>query len=148
MTVRCLVSFAAKDQRWFERLSGHLRALERAGAVELWSPAQVPAGRDWAAEVDRRLGEADIVLLLVSASFLASDRTYEIMSRAVARAGTGAARVVPVIVTACAWGGSPIGRLMALPSGGRPIAAWSDREAALSDVASGLVRVVGELRAA
>jgi hypothetical protein len=145
--VRCLVSFAARDQRRFERLSGHLRALERAGAVELWAPAEVPAGHDWAIEIERRLAGADIVLLLVSASFLASDRTYELMSRALGRASTGAARVVPVIVTACAWRSSPIGRLRVLPSDGRPLAAWADPEAALSDVASGVARVVAEVRA-
>jgi hypothetical protein len=145
--VRCLASFAARDSDRFARLSRHLRGLTRTGSVEVWSPADLRAGDDHAAEIDRRLAQADLVLLLVTASFLASDWTYALMMKALDRAITRAARVVPVIATACAWRATPLGGLVALPTNGKPITAWSDREAALCDVSSGLARVVTELGA-
>lgn len=147
MKVQCLVGFAPRDRTLFERLARHLRALERTGTVELWSPAQALPGSDRAATIEQRLATAHIVLLLVSAAFLASDPTYTLMLEAIDRTIDGSARVVPVIARPCDWRSSPIGRLIALPSNGKPIAAWSDREAALSDVSSGLARIVAELQA-
>jgi hypothetical protein len=56
-------------------------------------------GIDWAQAIDQRLEQASLILLLVSADFLASDYCYEVeMQRALALHEAGRARVIPIAV--------------------------------------------------
>ena len=81
------------------------------------------------------LEAADVILLLVSADFLASDYRYELeMTRATARHDEGAATVIPVILRPCDWHDTPFGKLLAAPKDGKPITQWPDRDEACLDV--------------
>ncbi len=89
------------------------------------------------------------MLLLVSASFLASNYCYEIeMKRAIARHEAGEARVIPVILRACDWKNAPFAKLQALPTDARAITSWPNRDEAFAEVAHGIReagrRFVGE----
>ena len=60
----------------------------------------------WEGSIDDHLNSADVIVLLVSADFLASDYCYDIeMRRAMKRHEAGEARVIPVILRPCvlAW---------------------------------------------
>lgn len=58
----------------------------------------IGAGDEWRAQIERNLDSANVILLLVSADFIASDygRSEEV-SRALARHAAGEARAIPVI---------------------------------------------------
>ena len=104
-------------------------------------------------QIDDELERADIVFLLVSADFLASDYCYEIeMDRAMARHEAGEARVIPVIVRDVSWRSAPFGKMQALPKDGKAVTTWGpDRYArapAWRNVAEGIERVAKELRQA
>jgi hypothetical protein len=94
--------------------------------------------------IDTHVQTAQIILLLVSADFLASDYCYDReMQQAMARHTAGDARVIPVILRPTDWHSAPFGRLQALPTDGRPITRWSDQDEAFLDVAIG-IRAVAE----
>ena len=60
-----------------------------------------PSGR---VEIDQHLNSAGVILLLISADFLASDFCYDIeMKRALERHHRGEARVIPVILREVDW---------------------------------------------
>jgi internalin A len=67
---------------------------------EIYSTKQfIPPGTDWARTIDTHLETASVILLLVSADFLASDYCHGVeMKRALERREIGEARVVPVLV--------------------------------------------------
>lgn len=69
-------SYSHKDETLRENLETHLAILRRQGLITGWSNRQINAGRDWENEVDSHLETADIILLLISAGFLASDYCY------------------------------------------------------------------------
>jgi hypothetical protein len=85
---------------------------------------------------------AAIILLLISADFIASDYCW---GKELAFALEGQATVIPVILRACDWDAAPFGELKGLPKDMKPITAWQDRDAAWTDVARG-VRAVAESR--
>ena len=59
---------------------------------------------EWRVEIDKRLNSAHIILLLVSADFLASDYCWGVeLKRAMERHDAGQARVVPVILRPADW---------------------------------------------
>jgi internalin A len=77
-------------------------------------------GTDWTRELDRNLNTASIILLLVSADFLASDYLYSIeMTRAMERHRAHDARVIPIILRHAEWENTPFGGLQPLPQDAR-----------------------------
>jgi TIR domain len=145
--LRLFYSYSHKDEAMREVLDTHLALLKREGVIADWHDRKIIAGQEWKGRIDRNLDEADIILLLVSANFLASDYCYEIeMQRALARHQAGEACVIPVIIRAVDWSSAPFAGLQALPKDARPVARWPDRDAAWTDVARGLRRTAEELR--
>ena len=87
-----------------------------------------------------------MILLLVSADFLASDYCYDIeMKRALARHKAGEARVIPIIVRDCPWESALFAELQALPPNGKSVDLWENRDSAWKAVADGIERVAAEL---
>lgn len=71
--IEVFFSYAHKDEALRDELAKHLRLLERQGIITSWHDRQIPAGTEWAGAIDARLQTAHIILLLVSADFLASN---------------------------------------------------------------------------
>jgi serine/threonine protein kinase len=144
--VRVFVSYAHRDEPLFAELSLHLSALKREGLLSQWHDRGIVPGSDWRGEISRHLDEADVILLLVSADFLASDYCHDVeLERALARADAGAARVVPIIVRPCDWCNTRVGGLQALPRDGLAITSAADRDQAWHDVALSIRALIREL---
>ena len=140
---RIFISYNHKDDALRAELDKHLALLRREGAIELWSDHRILPGSEFDKDIAEALEAAQIILLLVSADFLASDYCIGIeMRRAMERHDAGDAVVVPVILRACDWHHSPFKHLNALPSGGREIAKWSSPDDAFLDVVQGLRKLL------
>jgi formylglycine-generating enzyme required for sulfatase activity len=99
-------------------------------------------------EIRLNLEKADIVLLLITRHFLASDYCYEKeMQRAVQRHYEGNTRVIPIILETCGWKYSDFKHLQVLPQDGKPISRWADRADAFFNIEEGIRRVVDALNA-
>ncbi len=135
-------SYSHADEELRNELEVHLAMLKREGLVESWHDRRIVAGDDVDAKISSALEGADLILLLVSAHFLASDYCYDIeMQRALQKHREGIARVIPVILHPCDWHSSPFGSLRATPKDGKPISMYANRDEALAEVA-------GDIRAA
>lgn len=144
--VKLFISYSHKDERHREALESHLKVLGRAGLLDVWHDRRIDASEDWKGEIDRALDEADVVVLLVSADFLASDYCYDVeLNRALERQAKGECRVVPVIIRDANWHLAPISGLQALPKDGKPITTWPNKDKAWRSVAEGLERVIRTL---
>ena len=75
--VRLFYSYSHKDESFRDELQTHLKLLQRQGFLETWHDRKIGAGDDWKQSIDDNLKRADIILLLVSADFIASDYCYE-----------------------------------------------------------------------
>ena len=140
-------SYSHKDETLRNELETHLKLLQRQGLLETWYDRKIEAGEEWKQKIDDNLERADIVLLLVSADFIASDYCYEKeMQRALDRHEKGEARVIPVIVRDVNWRIAPFARLQALPKDGRAVTLWENKDSAWRDVSEGIERVVEEMR--
>ena len=128
-------SYSHKDEALRDRLEVHLATLKRQGAISTWHDRRITAGDVLGQRIDENLESADIVLLLVSPAFLASDYCHEVeMQRALARHEEGTARVIPVILRPCDWQHSPFAHLLAAPTDGKPITKWANEDEAFLDV--------------
>lgn len=147
MPVRLFISYSHKDERFRNELETHLKLLQRQGRIEVWHDRKIEAGDEWKRKIDENLERAEMILLLISADFMASDYCYAIeMTRALERHENGEARVIPVIVRDCNWHSAPFGKLQALPKEGKAVKKWPDKDSAWRNVAEGIQIVVEEIR--
>lgn len=140
---RLFYSYSHKDEAYREQLEEHLALLRRNGVIEEWHDRRIEAGTEWEGEIDDNLERADVILLLISSSFIASNYCFEKeMTRAMQRHDAGEARVIPVILRACDWHDAPFGKLQALPKDGKPVNSWPDSDEAFTNIAQGIRQVV------
>ena len=64
-------SYSHKDEDLRLELRKQLAPLRRIGMIAEWHDRKIEAGKEWEKEIDHHLSSADIILLLVSASFIA-----------------------------------------------------------------------------
>lgn len=128
-------------------MAKHLKLLERQGLVRSWHDRQIGAGDLWKDAIDQNLREADIILLLISADFLASDYCFDVeMKTALERHAAGEAVVVPVILRPVDWQATPFGALQAVPKNGQPITTFANVDLAFEQVAISIRAAIQKLR--
>ncbi len=106
MPINVFFCYAREDEALLNKLKTHLRPLQRQGLLDLWHDREIQAGANWEQEINRRLNDADLVLLLVSPDFMESDYCYgREMQKALERHATGECVVIPIIVRPVYWYG-------------------------------------------
>jgi hypothetical protein len=129
-------SYSHVDEGLRDQLEKQLAMLKRQGVIETWHDRRIGAGQNIDQAIDDHINTDEIILLLVSADFIASDYCYDVeMKRAMERHEAGKAVVIPVILRACDWHHAPFGKLNATPRDGKPITQWPDIDEAFLQVA-------------
>jgi len=141
--VKLFYSYSHEDERLRDKLDNHLALLQRQGVITEWHDRQIEAGSDWAGEINAHLDSADIILMLVSDDFIASDYCYSVeMMRALERHERGEARVIPIILRPVDWESSLLGELQALPRNAKPVVKWGNRDDAFKNIAQEIRKVI------
>jgi hypothetical protein len=145
--ITLFVCCAPEDEALRKELEKHLTLLERQGYITSWAGAHVGAGEEGRAEVDRRMSEARVILLLVSADFLASDHLYDVELQRALACGAKGARVLGVLLRPSDWQHGALRSLEMLPQRegvATPVTEWSSRDAAFKAVAERLRETLRE----
>src|SRR5579884_3412173 len=110
---------STRDKRLYDELITHLSLLRRQQAIDEWYDSAMSNGSPITGFIETRLNAADLIILLVSPDFFASDRCYEIeMQRALERSEVGATRLIPVLLRPSEWQNTPLARYRPLPADG------------------------------
>jgi len=134
--VNLFFSYSHKDEELRNELETHLALLKRQGVISSWYDRRITAGSDFDKTISSELDSSQIILLLVSAHFLASDYCYEKeMARAIEKHENGSAVVIPVILHPCDWHSAPFGHLRATPTDGKPVSMFANQHEAFAIVA-------------
>ncbi|WP_251358153.1 TIR domain-containing protein [Kangiella sp. TOML190] len=146
MSKRVFVSYSHKDEQLKEDFFEHLAPLKRNGQIDVWHDRDINAGNDWKEKIDENLENADIIILLISSSFLASDYCYSIeMKRAIERKQDGKAEIILVILRPCHWQILEFSRYQGLPKDGVPIINWDNPDEGWLDVVNGISTTIEDM---
>ena len=109
-------SYSKEDIDYLDEFRTHLRPLERSGQIRLWDDRDIRPGKDWDDSIRDTLRSAEIIFLLLSADFLATDYIDETeITIALERHRQGEALVIPIQVRPCLWQDTALGELQAIP---------------------------------
>jgi hypothetical protein len=144
--IRIFFSYSHKDEEIRDELEIHLTMLKRQGLIEAWHDRRITAGDEFAGVIDGNLDTSNIVLLLVSPYFLASDYCYDVeLQRAMEKHAEGTARVVPVILDPCDWHNASFGHLLAVPQDGKPVSKYPNKHDAFLEVVTVIREIAQEV---
>lgn len=145
-SIKVFMSYSHEDEKYKEKLDKHLAVLKRNKKIKTWNDRKLVPGKDIDKEIGKSLVEADIIILLLSADFFASEYCYcTEMTKALELYEEGQNMIVPVVVRSCDWLGSPLAKLVALPKDGKAINKWEDEDEAYMDVVAGIKKVIEEI---
>jgi len=145
--IELFYSYSHKDEALKDQLAQSSEQSEAPGGViREWHDRKIGSGTEWVKEIDEHLNSAEVILLLISSDFIASEYCHEIeMKRAMERHESGEARVIPVILRSVDWSGLIFSKLQAAPKDGAPVTKWADRDEAFMNVAQAIRAAVAEL---
>ncbi len=145
--VEVFYSYSVKDEKLAKRLETHLRVLEQAHYLKVWSARQVVAGKERHGEISEHFERAKIILMLLSSDFFVEYCYEKEVKRALEKHDTGEARVIPILLRPCQLPkGLPISRLAMLPTGGQAVTLWRSQDLAFSDIVKAIQSAVEEIR--
>src|ERR1019366_10298101 len=110
--IELFYSYAQADEELRQELEKHLSYLVQQHQITSWHPQKIIPGQSRTQEIDAHLDTAQIILLLVSSDFLASDYCYgQEMHRALERHQTQQACVIPILLRSADWQRTPFADL-------------------------------------
>lgn len=146
--VKIFIAYSRKDSSILEELRTHLKILERTQNLELWFDGLIEAGSEWEKSILDNLHNADIVILLISQNFIASDYCYDTeMMEAIRLHEEGKIKVIPIIGKECLWEDTPFSILQALPQEGKPIisSTWETPNRPYLQIVNGIKEAVSDI---
>lgn len=146
-TIKAFISYSHKDEKYCLLLREHLAPMIQEGIIDEWYDRKIMAGEDWDSAIKEQLLASEIILLLVTSSFLSSGYINSIeMELAIKQYKKGAARVIPIILKPVCWKTTLLSPLQALPVDARPVTTWKNRDQAFVNIVQGIRMVVCDLQ--
>lgn len=138
-SIKVFISYSHKDEEHKDALDEQLSMLKRNKLIDAWHDRKISPGDNWADEISEHLEQSDLILFLLSPSFLASDYCHNIeMNRAIEMHSEGKTQLIPILVRPCDWSSTQLSRLQALPKDAVPITKWGNQDDAWLNVINGI----------
>lgn len=137
--VKVFCSYSHEDENLKNAFETHLSPLEKSGLITQWNDRKIPAGSSWTQEISDNLSNADIIILLISPSFVASEYCYsQEMLKAVDLHESKQAVTIPVFIRPCLFESLPFSKIQGLPKDAKPITTWQVQDEGWIDVIKGV----------
>ncbi|WP_160146194.1 CHAT domain-containing protein [Dictyobacter aurantiacus] len=147
--ISIFISYAPEDDKFRQELEKQFSVLRRNKTITITTVKSTLRGEVSEDKLVEYLNAADIVLLLISPDFLASDSLYNNeLTPAIHRRQQGLTWVIPVLVRETAeWQNDELfGKLAELPANHKPVSAWRDQDSALVSIVQGVRDVIKAIK--
>ena len=139
MAVNVFISYSHKDEIFKDSLVEHMAGLKRSGQINEWHDRKIIAGQDWSKEISEHLESSNLILFLISSSFMNSDYCMNIEAKtALQMHKDRRAQLIPIVVRSVEWSDSELSKLQGLPKDAAAISSWPDQDEAWVNVIKGM----------
>lgn len=136
------IGYTEEDQIWADKFYSHLFSMSKNGYVTIWYEKLMLAGSNRMEVIRQYLSASDILLLIVSSDFLASNNCDELIELSIKRHEIGGT-VVPIVVRKCHWELTKLGRFTVLPQNQKAISSeWNSSDEAIYQVVEELQMLI------
>src|SRR3972149_7626222 len=77
-SIKIFYSYSHKDEKWREILEKHLSVLKHENIIDDWHDRKIMPGTEWEKQIKTSLDDAQVILLLISPDFLASNYCWNV----------------------------------------------------------------------
>lgn len=145
--LKLFISYSHLDnletEPYIEQFKNHIFPLKEQGLIEEWYDREILPGKDFQPKIDSNLEDADIICLFVSANFLSSGSCIGEIKKAFEFRTKKNIPVISIILSPCGWlDDDNISKPIVLPTDGKPVSVFDNRDAAWMDVYDGLKRTI------
>ncbi len=144
MPVKIFISYSHKEPSYKDKLVESLRELETNGSIRIWTDRDIIPGQEWNKVIVDALHQADLIIFLISESFISSRYIKEIeLKDAVERCNRGEVMLIPIVLKNREDLKSlPLKIYQDLPTGNIPVDEWKPVEGAYSNIKDGIRRSI------
>ena len=145
--IKIYTIYADEDKIHKQRLDTQLASYKRSGMMDLWDKDRIYATTELTQQkINNYIDTAQIILLLVSPNFSASEECATEMDRAMLRRKDHKTIVIPIYIRPTDWPAAPFEGLLSLPRDKRPVTSWPKADEAWYSVAVDIRRACDGLR--
>lgn len=142
-TLQTILLASPQDKKSLDLMMTQLRPYALSGTLALWNAWMMLPGARWEKVMAEQIGNAHLVLALISANFLSDDRQIEYFRAALARQEQGLCITVSVLISPCLWEYALINTpTVILPRNKEEIGTWTNRSAAYKQVGKELQEII------
>jgi hypothetical protein len=136
------------DNPYVEEFIKHMQMLEDNGLIgEIWYDRKVLPGENFLDKISNNLENADIICLFISANFFYSANCKDEEKRAFELHRKKGVPIIPIILVPCGWKDDKSiseNHVLALPTDGKPVSGFPNRDEAWQNVYEGLKGVINK----
>ncbi len=119
---KLFISYSHKDELYKDELLEHLSGMRRNGEIKDWTDRAILPGEKWDEAIAKNLNEANIVLFLISSSFVASEYIQNIeIRKAIERHNHNKLIIIPIPVRPCDYKSLPLKEIQSASKDFKPI---------------------------
>lgn len=148
--LQTLLLYHEADTSLCEELDRYLANLRSSGLIETWHEGKILASSDRDQIITEKLQTADIIVPLVTANFMDSDKLYEQdLKIALQRHESGEAKLVPILMTPYDLYDTvfeELNTLLPKKPRGKAVSEEANREAALTDIAKEIRAIIDRIK--
>jgi TIR domain len=145
--VEIFLSYSRRDKQLANELRADLSVLEKQNpSVYIWSTDNMIPGQTLEEAVGNHLEGAQIILLLVSPAFLASNELSLMKEKLEEKQKAGTALVLPIMLRPTRWSQTFLAGLKPLPANGKPLSAWRSRDLAYLEIIDSIKAAIETLK--
>ena len=146
--IKVFMAYAPEDENYQQELSKHLSGLKEDGVISEISAAEVLPGADIMNDLRKRMGQCDIIALLLSSDFLGTNHGVELEEMAFAQMAKKGTRLVPIKIREVNLGRA-YAQFSMLPGQNKPVddPEWGGRDAAYANITEGIKKLAESMKA-
>lgn len=145
-SIQVFIAYSRKDANLLSEFRLHLSVAEQYRNIRIWYDGYLEAGTQWNLVIKNQMLKADIILLLISPDFLASENCYKELNEAISLHEKGKLKVIPIILRECLWEYTPFAKLQVLPDDGVPVSSKDkDPDSSYSKITKAIIKIADEL---
>ncbi|HEU5378245.1 MAG TPA: toll/interleukin-1 receptor domain-containing protein, partial [Ktedonobacteraceae bacterium] len=133
------------DLAFCQALDLHLSPLKSIGRIQIWGDEQILAGQEREQEREKHLSTAQILVLLLSPDFLASEGGQHQISVALQRHQAEDVVVIPLLVRPCSWQEMGLSALQILPREQKALSTRSHPDEAWQEIVTEISRTIATI---